>query len=100
MEILAEITHDENQEIQMLIEKKNALKNLIDLLQSKREKKNILYNVEKEYQDTCCLYDSWWSEVIEKYQFQKYELTKLIVDCEKRKIYYSSENTKKITRKR
>lgn len=90
MEILTELTREENQEIQILIEKKNALKNLIDLLRSKEADENLLSNVEKEYQEICKLYDDWWNVSINKYQFQQYDVTRLMVDCEKRIICYSS----------
>ena len=89
MKILTEITYEENEKIQMLIEKKNALKNLIDLLHSQKGHESLLTSAEKEYQEICKLYDGWWDAVIQKYQFQQYDAIGLMVDCEKRIICYT-----------
>ena len=48
MEILTELTHEENEEIRILIEKRDALKNLLMLLKQKKENNKLLQNAEIE----------------------------------------------------
>ncbi len=91
MEILTELTHEENEEIRILIEKRDALKNLLMLLKQKKENNKLLQNAEIEYEMICKAYEAWWSEIIVKYAIQKYKEEKLSVDCEKRVIIYKKD---------
>ena len=88
MEILTEITYEENEKIRILIEKRDALRNLLMLLRQEKQDYKLLRNIQMEYELICKEYDAWWSEMIDKAGVQQYKEERLFVDCEKRIIFY------------
>lgn len=91
MDVLIEITYEENVNAQNLIEKSNALKNLLYLIESEKQYEGLLKSVEEEYEEVCEKYRRWWDEIIEKYQIQYCEEKRLFVDCEKKVILYQKK---------
>lgn len=88
MDILIGITYEENQRVQELIEKSNALKNLLFLLENEEKYEELAKSAEAEYQKVDEKYRGWWDEIIERYQIKHYEEKRLFVDCEKKVILY------------
>lgn len=88
MKAIIRISYEENQEVQVLIEKREALKNLIQLLQEKQMYIEMQERAKEEYTEICKEYAFWWENIIAKYHLQKYESPKLRVDCAKQIILY------------
>lgn len=87
MKVVAEISREENREVQELIEKKYALKNLGELLIEKKQYGELYKRCSDELTDVNRAYNQWWDGVIMKYQLSCFNIKNLLVDCTKQEIY-------------
>lgn len=71
MRILGKISDQEEEEIEILSEKLYALKNLIKIIP---ESDTVLYEkCQSDYSSISQLYQSWWTDIVEKYGWKVME---------------------------
>lgn len=70
MKIVGKVTDEENDRVYNLLEKKNALKNLLQIIDEENE--NDFYsNVLNEYKLTEKNFQGWWEEMFSKYKWEE-----------------------------
>ncbi|RDY33232.1 CXXX repeat peptide modification system protein [Lachnotalea glycerini] len=82
--ILVNLERDEEQNIEKIFGRLNSLNNLSLTFAANNklfDEKSVLYDkVLTDIQETQKKYDTWWKEIVEKYNLESYVLNKLSVN--------------------
>lgn len=93
---VGEVTEDEKEEVLMLYERKSAIKELFLTLSSQYltewEKENLKDRIIEDMTKANSLYEKWWRDKREKYNWKLRETGQWLIDFRTREIYLDIPN--------
>ena len=88
MKKVGTLTQEECSNIEELLEKKIALKNLLNILTESQE---VYKKVNRDYKNIVEEYEKWWRDTSDKYIWESTENSFWSIDFKSRKVYLAYE---------
>lgn len=90
MKTIAMISEEEAKQASDLIEKRNALRNLAELIQNDSSRQKLYADCHAEMKQVEEEYINWWNKIIDIYQLAAYQPEYLYVDANEKTIVYEA----------